>query len=99
MQEYRLQLLTTKFEKLRMLEDETVGQYHARVCDISNEASSLGEKFSEERVVRKFLRSLPKRFAYKVTTTMELKDTEKMKLEELIGSHRIFEMHLEEDKA
>lgn len=38
MQESRLQLLTTKFENLHMQQDETIGQYHARVCDISNEA-------------------------------------------------------------
>ena len=35
-QEARLQLLTTKFENLRMKEDETVGEYNARVCDIAN---------------------------------------------------------------
>ena len=35
-QEARLKLLATKFENLRMKEDETVGEYNARVCDIAN---------------------------------------------------------------
>ena len=58
--------MTTKFENLRMQEDKTIGEYNARVCDIENEEFSLGEKIHEQRLVRKVLRSHPKRFSYKV---------------------------------
>lgn len=89
----RLQLLTTKFENLRMTEDETISEFNSRLCDLSNESFALGEKMSEEKLVRKVLRSLPKRFIYKVTAIEEAKDISTMKLEELMGSLRTFEMN------
>ena len=33
----RIELLISKFENLRMEENETIGQYHSMVSDISNE--------------------------------------------------------------
>ncbi|KAH6815352.1 hypothetical protein C2S51_020172 [Perilla frutescens var. frutescens] len=39
-----------------------------------NESFALGDAISEEKLVRKFLRSLPKRFAYKVTAIEEAKE-------------------------
>ena len=47
----------------------------------------------------KTLRSLPKRFAYKVTAIEEAKDVTSMKLEELMGSLRTFEMNFEEEQG
>lgn len=47
---------------------------------------SLVEDIPEFNVVRKVLRSLPKKFKPKVITIEEGKDLEVMKLEELIGS-------------
>ena len=81
-----------------MGEKECISEFNARLCDIVNEAFTLGEKYSKEKLVRKALRSLPKRFAYKVTAIKEAKGVQKMKLEELIGSLRTFEMKLEEEK-
>ena len=69
------------------------------VCDIANEAFSLGEKIPEERIVRKVLRSIPKRFSYKVTTLNKAKNIKTMKLEELVGSLKTFEMYLEDKKG
>ena len=46
----------------------------ARFCDIAKEAFALGEKFNEEKFVRKALRYLLKRFAYKVNAVEEAKD-------------------------
>ena len=51
----RLQLLTTKFENLRMLEDESIQDYHLNILDIDNAFDSLGEKISDEKLVRKML--------------------------------------------
>ena len=82
-----------------MKEDESISDFNGRLCDIANETFALGEKFSEEKVVRKTFRSLPKRFAYKVTAIEEAKHVRRMKLEELMGSLRTFEMNLEEEKG
>ena len=64
------QILTTRFENLRMQESETISEFNSRLCDITNEAFALGEKISEETLVRKALRSLLQRFAYKVLLKM-----------------------------
>ena len=48
-----------------MEENELIGQYHTRISDISNESSIIMEKIPEEKLIRKFLWTLPKRFAYK----------------------------------
>ncbi|XP_057434400.1 uncharacterized protein LOC130727312 [Lotus japonicus] len=56
----RLQLLTTQFENLKMKEEETVSEFHMKVRDMANASFALGEPMSEEKLVRKILRSLPK---------------------------------------
>jgi len=82
----RLQLLTTKFENLRMLEDESIQHYNLNILDIANAFDSLGEKISDEKLVKKILRSLPKRFDMKVTSIEEAQDISNVKVDELIGS-------------
>lgn len=63
----RLQLLTTKFVNLRMNEEESICDFHIRLHDIANTSFSLGEKMCEEKLTRKILKSLSKRFDMKVT--------------------------------
>ena len=94
----KLQILTTHFENLKIKEEESIGEFNARLYNIVNKAFTLGERFSEEKLMRKTLRSLP-RFAYKVTAIEEANDIQKMKLEESIGSLRTFEMNLEEERS
>ncbi|KAK2354134.1 gag-protease polyprotein [Trifolium repens] len=92
----RLQLLTTKFENLRMKEDESVHDFHMNVIDFSNSFDSLGEKIPEEKLVRKILRSLPRKFDMKVTAIEEAQDISSMKVDELIGSLQTFELYINE---
>ena len=81
----KLQTLTSRFENLRMQENETIFKFNSKMCDIANEAFALGQKILEEKLVRKALRSLPQRFSYKVTAIEEAKDIQVMKLDELMG--------------
>ena len=90
--------MTTKFEKLKMNEDETISGFNERLCDIANEAFALSEKIPDEKLVTKTLRYLLKRFAIKVTAIEEAKYVTIMKLEELMGSLRTFEITLDEDR-
>ncbi|XP_045789080.1 uncharacterized protein LOC123884116 [Trifolium pratense] len=88
----RLQLLTTKFENLRMNDDETIQEFHMTLLDYDNQFDALGEKVPEEKLVRKMLRSLPKKFNMKVTAIEEAKNITEMKLDELIGSLQTYEV-------
>jgi hypothetical protein len=94
----RLQLLTTKFENLQMKEDESVHEFHMNVLDFANQFDALGEKLSEEKLIRKILRSLPKKFDMKVTTIEETQDISSMKVDELLGSFQTFELVLMRDQ-
>jgi ribosome-associated translation inhibitor RaiA len=90
----KLQLLTTKFENLKMDEYETILEFNARLRDIDNTYFALGEKTSEEKPARKILRSLPKGFDMKVTTIEEAQDLSSIKVYELIGSLQTFNMSI-----
>ncbi|KAK2389850.1 gag-protease polyprotein [Trifolium repens] len=92
----KLQLLATKFENLRMEDEETIFEFNTRIRDIANSTFALGEKIPEEKLARKILRSLPKRFNMKVTAIEESQDLSTMKVDELIGSLQTFEMSLDD---
>ncbi|GAA0149080.1 transmembrane signal receptor [Lithospermum erythrorhizon] len=44
-----------------MEEDETITTYNSKIKDLANESFALGERISNEKLVRKVLRTLPKR--------------------------------------
>jgi len=88
----RLQLLTTQFENLKMKEDENMKDFHMNILDMATFFHSLGEKMFDKKLVRKILRSLPKRFDMKVTAIEEAQGISNMKVDELIGSLQNFEI-------
>ena len=87
-------MLTSRFETIRMDDHETFREFHAKLMDIVNSNFNLGESISNCKVVRKILRSLPKRFRAKVTAIEESKDVDSLKIDELVGSLQTFEMML-----
>ncbi|CAM8935512.1 unnamed protein product [Rhodiola kirilowii] len=93
----RMETVTSKFENLKMQEDETIADFNTRVLDISNEAFALGEPLTEETLVRKVLRSLTKRFAMKALAVKEANDVKNMRLDELMGSLQTHEMDMNEE--
>lgn len=90
----KLQLLTSKFKEIRILEDENFNDFYAKLNDIVNSSFNLGEKVEDSIVVRKILRSLPERFLSNVTATKESKDLEAIKVEKLVGSLQTYESSL-----
>jgi hypothetical protein len=82
----KLQTLRTQFETLRMIESENVDQFMTRVMGIVNQIRLTGESIPDQRIVEKFLRSLPTKFEMVVTTILESKDLSRFSIDELIGS-------------
>ena len=80
----RLQLLTSKFENLKMGKDESIQDFHMNIVDIANSSSELREKIPEVKLVQKVLRSLPKKIDMKVTAIEEAQDINNMKVDELM---------------
>ena len=58
----KFQKLTSNFEEIRMEEDEAFDEFYVKLKDIVNFAFNLEESIAESKIVRKILRSLPKRF-------------------------------------
>ncbi|XP_012852712.1 PREDICTED: uncharacterized protein LOC105972316 [Erythranthe guttata] len=90
----KLQMLATRFEDLRMKEDETIADFNSKLCDIANEAHGFGETYPKEKLVRKVLRSLTDRFAYKITAIEEANNIDELHLDELIENLKTFENKL-----
>jgi hypothetical protein len=64
----KLQMLISKFEEIKMLEEETFGEFYSKMSDLRNSMVSLGKPVSDVKLIWKILRSLPDRFRIKVTT-------------------------------
>ena len=79
----KLQQLTSKFESIRMSNDESFDEFYAKLNDIINSAYNLGEIFDQPKIVRKIFRSLTEDFRAKVTAITESKDVDSILVNEL----------------
>jgi hypothetical protein len=68
-------MLISRFEEIKMLEDETFSEFYTR-SDLRNSMVSLRKMISNVKLIQTILRSLPERFKIKVTTIEESKNQE-----------------------
>ena len=90
----KLQMLTTRFEELKMGDDESFDSFYGKFNEIVIAKRNLGKEIKDAKLVRKILRSLPESFRAKVTTIEESKDLDEIKIQELIGSLQTYELGL-----
>ena len=94
MKDTKLQMLTTRFEGLKMSEDESFDSFYSKLNEVVIGKFNLGKKTEDSKIVRKIFRSLPEGFYAKVTTIEESKDLDDIKVQELIGSLQTYELSL-----
>ena len=94
MKDTKLQMLTTRFEELKMSEDESFDAFYSKLNEVVVSKFNLGEKTEDSKIVTKILRSLPESFRAKVTSIEERKDLDDIKVQELIGSLQTYELSL-----
>ena len=90
----KLQMLTTRFEELKMSEDESFDSFYSKLNEVVVGKFNLGEKTEDSKIVRKILRSLSESFRAKVTAIEESKDLDDIKVQELIRSLQTYELSL-----
>ena len=90
----KLQQLTSRFENIKMFDDESFDEFYAKLNDIVNSAFNLGEFYDQPKIVRKILRSLTEDFRPKVTAISKSKDVDSIPIDELIGSLQSYESDL-----
>ena len=82
----KLQQLITRFESIRMFDDENFDEFYAKLNDIVNFAYNLDEIYDQHKIVRKILKSLTEDFRPKMTIITESKDMDSILVDELVGS-------------
>ena len=87
-------MLTTKFEELKMGDNESFDSFYGKLNEIVIAKLNLGENIEDAKVVRKISRSLPESFRAKVIAIEESKDLDEIKIQELIGSLQTYELGL-----
>ena len=75
----KLQILTTRFEELKMSEGESFDSFYSKLNEVVVGKFNLGEKTEDSKIVRKILRSLPESFHAKVTVIEESRDLDDIK--------------------
>ena len=77
----------------------TIKEMFTRFTDITNNLKSLGKTYTNEEMVRKILRCLPKnKWGPKVTAIEEAQDLKTLALDDLLGKLLTHEIHLKEDE-
>ena len=90
----KLQMLTTRFEELKMSEDESFNSFYSKLNEVVVSKFNFEEKTEDSKILRKILWSLPESFRAKVTTIEESKDLNDIKIQELIGSLQTYKFSL-----
>ena len=88
----KLQQLTTRFESIRMSDNESFDEFYAKLNDIVNFAYNLGEIYDQPKIVRKILRSLIEEFRPKVIAITESKDVDSISIDELVRSLQSYKL-------
>ena len=70
-----------------MKDSDSVDQFLNQVMNVVNQIRSYGDDLTDQKVVEKILRSLPRKFAAFVVAIEESKDLTILSIDELMGSH------------
>lgn len=101
--EARLQTLTAEFDKIQMKETDTIDDFVGKLSEISTKFAALGEKIEEIKLVKKFLKCLPrKRFIHIVASLEQVLDLKKTSFEDIVGRLKVYEERVydgEEDQS
>ncbi|CAL2246012.1 unnamed protein product [Prunus armeniaca] len=91
----KLQGLRREFEYTRMKDSESLYVYLVRLFNMLNQMKSYGEELSRERVMQKFLFSLPKSYDSICSVIEHSKDLETLEVQEVVASLKSFELRLD----
>ena len=90
----KLQQLTSRFESIKMFDDETFDEFYVKLNDMVNSTFNLGEVYDQPKVVRKILRSLTEDVRPKVTAITKSKDVDTILVDALVGFLQSYESNL-----
>jgi len=97
--ETKINMFVHQYELFKMQSGKTIKEMFTRFTDITNNLKSLGKTYTNEEMVRKILRCLPKnKWGPKVVVIEEAQDLKTLALDDLLGKLLTHEIHLKEDE-
>ncbi|XP_013673593.2 uncharacterized protein LOC106377926 [Brassica napus] len=96
--EARLQTLMSEFDRLKMKETEKIDDFAGKLSEISSKSSALGEEIEESKLVKKFLKSLPrKRYIHIVASLEQVLDLKNTAFEDIVGRLKAYEERVQDE--
>ncbi|XP_020874556.1 uncharacterized protein LOC110226645 [Arabidopsis lyrata subsp. lyrata] len=81
-----------EFDRLKMKDSDTIDDFAGRISEISTKAASLGENIEETKVVKKFLKSLPrKKYIHIIAALEQVLDLKTTTFEDIVGRLKTYE--------
>jgi len=97
--EARLQTLMSDFDRLKMKETDTIDDFVGKLSEISSKSAALGETMEESKLVKKFLKSLPrKKYIHIVASLEQILDLKTTTFEDIIGRLKTYEERVCEEE-
>lgn len=97
--EARLQTLESEFDRLKMKDGDSIDDLVGKMSEIASKSAALGETIEEPKMVKKFLKSLPrKKFIHMVASIEQLLDLKKTSFEDIVGRLKAYEERICEDE-
>ncbi|XP_023758230.1 uncharacterized protein LOC111906692 [Lactuca sativa] len=97
--EARLQTLNAEFDRLKMMESETIDAYAGKLSGIASKSATLGEVIDESKLVKKFLKTLPRsKFIHIVASLEQVLDLKSVGFEDVVGRLKAYEERIKEEE-
>jgi hypothetical protein len=93
----RVRRLRTEFETIRFKDGERFDKFGMRISNLAASLGSLGDACDDEKIVRKFLSVVPRKFVQIAFSMETMMDPSTMTVEEVVGHLRAVEERLEGD--
>lgn len=96
--EARLQTLLAEFDRLKMKEEDTIDTFVGKMSEIASKSASLGEIIDEPKLVKKFLKTLPRRkYIHMVASLEQVLDLKNTSFEDIVGRLKAYEERITEE--
>ncbi|CAM8944369.1 unnamed protein product [Rhodiola kirilowii] len=94
-----LQTLMAEFDRIKMKETDTIDVFVGKLSEISSKSASLGESIEEPKLVKKFLKSLPRnKYIHIVASLEQVLDLNRTSFEDIVGRLKAYEERVCEEE-
>ncbi|XP_024006624.1 uncharacterized protein LOC112083123 [Eutrema salsugineum] len=89
----------TEFDRITMKETETIDDFGGKLSEIASKSSALGASIEESKLVKTFLKSLPrKKYIHIVASLEQVLDLNTTTFEDIIGRLKAYEERIQDDE-